>query len=316
MWEERLHSKKVNHTVTDILQGQRSVHQNLRHKQLWYTGFLVNVFLTHTRGFCQGTGGTLGDHLANTISTSGTECSFWFAEARRDGEARQRLNPAGLGHTSAFGCPSQSRGTLLCCESGMCCDWGKDSGINWKAHSGKGCSRLRGTQTYQCPDLCSHSSNEPHTALVSKNFSLAHSRLQMYKQQGRSYFLKLVVFLQKTKHHTTSMLPSAPLGFRRAMRPSHHCKALHALLFPLPPKGIRKPNQNVKTRKLTTGGALSEVTVSLSRLFLAWRCSALKKALSWNCVTLGMEWAAKQHCPTPWFVGNREMWTFGLPIFW
>lgn len=76
MWEERLHSKKVNHTVTAILQGQRSVHQNLRHKQLWYTGFLVSVFLTHTRGFCQGTAGTLGDQLANTICTSGIECSF------------------------------------------------------------------------------------------------------------------------------------------------------------------------------------------------------------------------------------------------
>lgn len=34
MWEERLHSKKVNHRVTDILQGQRAVHQHLRHKQL------------------------------------------------------------------------------------------------------------------------------------------------------------------------------------------------------------------------------------------------------------------------------------------
>lgn len=42
----------------------------------WYTGFLVSVFLTHTCGFCQGTTGTLGYHLANSICTSGTECSF------------------------------------------------------------------------------------------------------------------------------------------------------------------------------------------------------------------------------------------------
>lgn len=288
----------MNHTVTDILQGQRPVHQNLRHKQLWYTGFLVSVFLTHTHGSCQGTTGTLGDHLANTIFTSGTECSFWFAQVRGDGEGRQRLSPAALGHTPAFGCPSQSHGMLLCCEFSMCWDW--DSRIKWKVCSDKGCSRLRGAQPYQFPDLYSHSSTWATHCFGFQKFQPCTMLFADVLTSGQKLLSEVGGFLIKkvTPHHQ-HVPPSAPLGFRRATRASHHCKALHALLFPLPLKGMRKPNQNI-TRKLIDRRSLVWSHCVFSRLFFGLKMLCLEESSQLKLCDSGHGMSCKAALPKPW----------------
>lgn len=192
MWEERLHSKKVNHTVPDILQGQRSIHQNLGHKQLWYTGFLISVFLTHTCGFCQGTTVTLGHHIqclkSNIICTSGTECSFWLEHVRRDGEARQTQCCWSGSHICLLVPFSEPQDIAVLWISPVLGlgkrQWDKiEKFIVAKVVPDWG--ELRCTSALISVNT---TVNEPHAALVSKNFSLAHLCLQRYKQQGRSYF--------------------------------------------------------------------------------------------------------------------------------
>lgn len=139
----------------------------------------------------------------------------------------------------------------------------------------------------------------------------------MYKQQGRSYFLKLVVFLQKTKHHTTSMPPSAPLGFRRATRPSHHCKALHALLFPLPPKGIRKPNQNVKTRKLTDRRSLVWSHCVSFQTFFGLKMLCLEESSQLKLCDSGHGMSCKAALPNPMVCrkqGDVNIWFTNLLV--
>lgn len=125
-----------------------------------------------------------------------------------------RQSPAALSPASAFWCPSQSHGTFpkLWIQDVLGLwrtQWDRKKSSYWQ--------RLLQTagnfQKHQGPDLCLHSSNEPCTALVSKDFSLAQSFLQVYKQQGRCS--EIGGFLMKTPPHQ-HMPPLAPFRFRRA----------------------------------------------------------------------------------------------------
>lgn len=94
---------------------------------------------------------------------------------------------------------------------------GKDNGMKRKAYTGKGYYRLRGTFR-NTGDLISvyTTVNEPCTALVSKNFSLAHSFFADVQTAGQKLFCEIGVFLMKkiTPHHQ-HMPPPAPFRFRR-----------------------------------------------------------------------------------------------------
>lgn len=156
------------------------------------------------------------------------------------------------GSPSPFWCPSCSPGTFPCCEFKMCWDWEKDSEMKRKAHTGKGYYRLRGTFR-NTRDLISvyTTVNEPCTALVSKNFSLAHSFSQIIA--GQKLFCEIGVLLTKKITPTPAHASSSSFQVQekscldlpgQATGPSDHCKTLHVLLLPLPPRGMRKPEQN------------------------------------------------------------------------
>lgn len=100
---------KVSHVAMYILQGQRSAHCDVRHKQLWCALFPFRIVLIQTHSISDKW--TFGDHAANPIFGHGPGCLFWIAQVRIGTETRH-TQPCSPGSPS-WG-PSQSYRTFPC----------------------------------------------------------------------------------------------------------------------------------------------------------------------------------------------------------
>lgn len=107
-------------------------------------------------------------------------------------------------------------------------------------------------QKYQGPDLCLHNSKWAMHCFGFQKFQLGTFISQII--EGQKLFCDVGVLLMKkiTPQHQ-HMPPPAPFRFRRRAAwisldkrpdPQDHCEMFHFLLFPLPPRGMRKPKQN------------------------------------------------------------------------
>lgn len=159
-----------------ILEGQRSAHQNLRHKQLSYAIFFISMpwlkpVVSKTRDH--------GD-LRRSRSKYYFHSGHWMLVLVCTGQKKRSEQAETWPHVSLFMLFSEPRDVSLHCDFRMC--WGKDSGKKWKAPRGKGYNRCQG-MFRNTRDLISvyTTEDEPCTGLVSKNFSLAHAFAQRYK---------------------------------------------------------------------------------------------------------------------------------------